>query len=168
MYMSLMISGSKGQKSEASLLAKGFLTPTSLNEVTDFSFGEYKNGGLSMVSKVGCAMVTAMGATLLEVEADVSGGLPDIEMTGNLGSSVKDGRERIRVAIKKCGYPFPQGRVTINIAPAAMRKEGTGFDLAVACAIPAFFLNHIQIFIRSTKEIPVLAVLAGYIMAYSL
>lgn len=88
-----------------------------------------------MVSKVGCAMVTAMGATLLEVEADVSGGLPDIEMTGNLGSSVKDGRERIRVAIKKCGYPFPQGRVTINIAPAAMRKEGTGFDLAVACAI---------------------------------
>ncbi len=105
------------------------------NEVTGFSFGEYKNGGLSMVSKVGCAMVTAMGATLLEVEADVSGGLPDIEMTGNLGSSVKDGRERIRVAIKKCGYPFPQGRVTINIAPAAMRKEGTGFDLAVACAI---------------------------------
>lgn len=88
-----------------------------------------------MVSKVGCAMVTAMGATLLEVEADVSGGLPDIEMTGNLGSSVKDGRERIRVAIKKCGYPFPQGRVTINIAPAAMRKEGTSFDLAVACAI---------------------------------
>ncbi len=88
-----------------------------------------------MVSKVGCAMVTAMGATLLEVEADVSGGLPDIEMTGNLGSSVKDGRERIRVAIKKCGYPFPQGRVTINIAPAAMRKEGTAFDLAVACAI---------------------------------
>ena len=45
-----------------------------------------------MVSKVGCAMVTAMGATLLEVEADVSGGLPDIDMTGNLGSSVKDGR----------------------------------------------------------------------------
>ena len=88
-----------------------------------------------MVSKVGCAMVTAMGATLLEVEADVSGGLPDIEMTGNLGSSVKDGRERIRVAVKKCGFPFPQGRVTINIAPAAMRKEGTGFDLAVACAI---------------------------------
>lgn len=88
-----------------------------------------------MVSKVGCAMVTAMGATLLLVEADVSGGLPDMEMTGNLGSSVKDGKERIRVAIKKCGYPFPQGRVTINIAPAAMRKEGTGFDLAVACAI---------------------------------
>lgn len=88
-----------------------------------------------MVSKVGCAMVTAMGATLLEVEADVSGGLPDIEMTGNLAGSVKDGRERIRVAIKKCGYPFPQGRVTINIAPAALRKEGTSFDLAVACAI---------------------------------
>ena len=88
-----------------------------------------------MVSKVGCAMVTAMGASLFEVEADVSGGLPDIEMTGNLGSSVKDGRERIRVAIKKCGFPFPQGRVTINIAPAAMRKEGTTFDLAVACAI---------------------------------
>lgn len=88
-----------------------------------------------MVSKVGCAMVTAVGATLLEVEADVSGGLPDIEMTGNLSVSVKDGRERIRVAIKKCGFPFPQGRVTINIAPAALRKEGSGFDLAVACAI---------------------------------
>ena len=70
------------------------------NEVTGFSFGEYKNGGFAMVSKVGCAMVTAMGATLLEVEADVSGGLPDIEMTGNLGGSVKDGRERIRVAIR--------------------------------------------------------------------
>ena len=80
-------------------------------------------------------MVTAMGASLLEVEADVSGGLPDIEMTGNLAGSVKDGRERIRVAIKKCGFPFPQGRVTINIAPAAVRKEGSSFDLAVACAI---------------------------------
>ena len=48
------------------------------NEVTGFLFGEYKNGGFAMVSKVGCAMVTAMGATLLEVEADVSGGLPGI------------------------------------------------------------------------------------------
>ena len=62
------------RSNSVSLGAKYLLSPTSVNEVTGFSFGEYKNGGFTMVSKVGCAMVTAMGATLLEVEADVSGG----------------------------------------------------------------------------------------------
>ena len=55
------------------------------NEVTGYSFGEDKTGANANDRIVACAMVTAMGATLLEVEADVSGGLPDIEMTGNLG-----------------------------------------------------------------------------------
>lgn len=88
-----------------------------------------------MVSKVYSAMAAVGGATLVEVETDVSGGLPCVEMTGNLAVSVKDGRERIRVAVKKSGYPFPQGRVTINIAPAGVRKEGTSFDLAMACTV---------------------------------
>ncbi len=88
-----------------------------------------------MVSKVYSAMVNATNAVIIEVEADVSGGLPLVEMTGNLSAAVKDGKERIRVAIKKSGFIFPLGRVTINLSPASIRKEGTGFDLAVACAI---------------------------------
>lgn len=88
-----------------------------------------------MVSKVYSAMAAVGGATLVEVETDVSAGLPCVEMTGNLAVSVKDGRERIRVAIKKSGYSFPKGRVTINVAPAGVRKEGTSFDLAMASAV---------------------------------
>lgn len=88
-----------------------------------------------MVSKVISAMLYASQARLVDVEADVSTGLPAMEMTGNLSNSVRDGKERIRVAIKKSGYPFPLGRVTINLAPASLKKEGTGFDLAVAMAV---------------------------------
>lgn len=88
-----------------------------------------------MISKVKCAMAGPVGAVILDVEADVSGGLPDVDMTGNLGTSTREGKDRVRIAIKRSGFSFPQGRVTINIAPASIHKEGTGFDLAVAAAI---------------------------------
>lgn len=88
-----------------------------------------------MVSKVKCAMATPVGAVILEVQADVSGGLPDMDMTGNLGTSAREGRDRVRIAIKRSGFSFPQGRVMVNIAPASVHKEGTGFDLAVAACI---------------------------------
>lgn len=88
-----------------------------------------------MVSRINCGMVMGTVAKMAKVEADISPGLPTMEMTGNLSSSLKDSKERIRVAIKKSGYSFPQSRITVNISPADYRKDGTAFDLPIACAL---------------------------------
>lgn len=88
-----------------------------------------------MVSKVLCAAVCGIEGQLIEVEADVSGGLPQISIVGLPDSAVRESTDRVRTAIKNCGYRFPQGRVTVNLAPADLRKEGASFDLAIAVGI---------------------------------
>lgn len=90
-----------------------------------------------MFSKVKSASLHGITAHVVEVEADVSGGLPVFEMCGNLTGSVKEAKFRIITALKNSGYMLRPGRVTINISPANMRKDGTGFDLAIALAILA-------------------------------
>ena len=72
---------------------------------------------------------------LVHVEVDVSDGLPCMEMIGYLASQVKESRERVRVGIKNSGYKMPPKRVTISLSPADIRKDGSGFDLAVALGI---------------------------------
>jgi len=70
-------------------------------------------------------------------EVDVRPGLPAFTVVGMGDRAVRESRERVRAAIANCGWSFPQQRVTVNLAPADMRKEGPGFDLAVACAVLA-------------------------------
>lgn len=72
---------------------------------------------------------------LISVEVDVSDGLPCMEMIGYLASQVKESRERVRVGIKNSGYKIPPKRITISLSPSDIRKEGNGFDLAVALGI---------------------------------
>lgn len=76
-----------------------------------------------------------MESYLVSVEVDVSDGLPCMEMIGYLASEVKESRERVRVGIKNSGYKIPPKRITISLSPADIRKDGSGFDLAVALGI---------------------------------
>ncbi len=72
---------------------------------------------------------------LVEVEAYVSGGMVGFEIVGLPSAAVKESRDRVRAAMLNSGYEFPFGRVTVNLAPADVRKEGTSYELAVAAAL---------------------------------
>ncbi len=80
-----------------------------------------------------------MEGYLVEVEADVSNGLPGFHMVGCLASEVKEAEERVRTAIRNSGFQLPSRKVTINLSPANVRKDGTGWDLAVAVAVLAAY-----------------------------
>ena len=76
-----------------------------------------------------------MESYLARVEVDCSKGLPCFEMVGLLGNEVKEARERIRVALKNAQLQMPPMRITVNISPASLHKEGTSYDLPVAAGI---------------------------------
>lgn len=69
------------------------------------------------------------------VECDVSGGMPAFDLVGLPDAAVREARERVRSAARNCGYNFPNGRVTVNLAPAGRRKEGTVYDLPILLGI---------------------------------
>ena len=79
--------------------------------------------------------VIGIKAFPIEVEVDVSPGLPGFNIVGLPEGAVRESRERVRAAIKNCGYPFPTRKITVNLAPADIKKEGTGLDLPIAAAI---------------------------------
>lgn len=90
-----------------------------------------------MFSKVWSAALNGMDAYLVRVEADISEGMPQLLMVGYLSSEVKEAGERVRTALRNTGILLPPKRITINLAPAGIRKAGTRFDLPVAAAILA-------------------------------
>ncbi len=65
----------------------------------------------------------------VSVECFLSGGLPGFDVVGLPDAAVKESRERVRAAVKNCGAKFPVSRITVNLAPARVRKEGTVYDL---------------------------------------
>lgn len=69
------------------------------------------------------------------VEAHVAGGLPQFTIIGLIETAVRESRDRVRAAIQSSGLEFPDGRITVNLAPADLPKSGSGFDLAIAVAI---------------------------------
>lgn len=83
---------------------------------------------------LGCAL-WGLDTALVTVEADVSNGLPSFTIVGLPDAAVQEARERVRAAIRNAGFEFPLRRVTVNLAPVERRKEGSGFDLAIALAI---------------------------------
>jgi magnesium chelatase family protein len=88
-----------------------------------------------MLYKTFSAAVFGIDAYLVEVEVDVSAGLPAFTTVGLPDAAVRESRERIKSAIKNCGLEFPFQSVTVNLAPADVKKEGSGFDLAIALGI---------------------------------
>ncbi len=90
-----------------------------------------------MVSSTRSMAVSGIDAYTVEVEADMSRGLPTFSIVGLPDSAVRESRQRIAAAFSNMGYRLPGKRVTVNLAPAGRRKEGTGFDLPVAVAVLA-------------------------------
>jgi magnesium chelatase family protein len=88
-----------------------------------------------MLSRIYSAAIDGAEARILEVEADVSPGLPSFSIVGLPDAAVRESRERVRSAVRNCGFDLPPRSVTINLAPADWRKEGSALDLAVAAAI---------------------------------
>ena len=69
------------------------------------------------------------------VEVDIERGLPAFEIVGLPDMAIRESRERVRTALKNSGFPFPQNRITVNLAPANLRKDGSGLDLPIAVGI---------------------------------
>lgn len=90
-----------------------------------------------MLAKVLSSAVIGIDAYQVEVEVDIVRGLPIFTTVGLPEASVKESKERVKSAIKNSGYAFPDDRITINLAPAHIKKEGTGFDLPIALCILA-------------------------------
>jgi len=74
-------------------------------------------------------------ACLIDVEVDVANGLPSFSVVGLPDTSIRESRDRIRSAIRNSGYAFPSGKITVNLSPANIKKEGVGFDLPIATGI---------------------------------
>ncbi len=90
-----------------------------------------------MLAKVLSSAVIGIDAYLVEVEVDITRGLPTFTTVGLPEAAVKESKERVKSAISNSGYTFPDDRITVNLAPANIKKEGTGFDLPIALGIMA-------------------------------
>lgn len=90
-----------------------------------------------MYSKVYSAGITGLEARIIQVEADVSNGLPVFHMVGVLASAVKEARERVRISLQNSGFRIPAKRITVNLSPADLRKDGSGYDLPIAVSLLA-------------------------------
>src|SRR5512136_1475962 len=88
-----------------------------------------------MLSRVHSAALSGIDARVLDVEVDVSNGLPSFTIVGLPDATVKEARERVRSALKNSGFPLPSGSITVNLAPAEWRKAGAALDLSVAVAL---------------------------------
>ncbi len=90
-----------------------------------------------MLACVRTAAVFGIEASTVAVEVDVSFGLPGVTMVGLPDTSVRESRDRVRSAIRNSGFEFPEHRVTVNLAPADIRKAGSSFDLPIALGVLA-------------------------------
>ncbi len=96
-----------------------------------------------MLAKIQSCTILGIQGIPLEVEVDISEGLPAFDIIGLPDASVREAKERVRSAIKNSGFAFPLSRITVNLAPADIKKEGSAFDLAIAVG-----------FLAATGQIP--------------
>ena len=90
-----------------------------------------------MLAKVLSSAVIGIDAYIVEVEVDISQGLPSFSTVGLPEGAVRESKERVKASIKNSGYHFPSDRITVNLAPADIKKEGSAFDLPMALGILA-------------------------------
>lgn len=92
-------------------------------------------GTSKVLSQVHSATVEGVDGILVEVEVDIAFGLPAFATVGLPEAAVRESKDRVKAAIKNSGYEFPAHRITVNLAPADLRKAGTGYDLPIAVGI---------------------------------
>ena len=90
-----------------------------------------------MLARVRTAALFGLEAVLVHAEVDVSLGFPGLTLVGLPDTSVRESRDRVRTAIRNSGFEYPQTRITVNLAPADVRKVGAGFDLPIALGVLA-------------------------------
>lgn len=90
-----------------------------------------------MVSRIWSVGLNGISGYQISCECDLSGGLPAFDIVGLPDAAVRESRERIRSAIKNCGFDFPMRRITVNLAPADTKKEGALYDLPILLAVLA-------------------------------
>ena len=110
-----------------------------------------------MVTSVRSLGLQGISGYEVSVECFLSGGLPAFDVVGLGDTAVKESRERVRAAVKNCGATFPVSRITVNLAPAGQRKEGTVYDLPILLGI-----------LRCAEDIPELSADAAFIGELSL
>jgi len=95
-----------------------------------------------MLSKIASASLVGIDAYVVEVQVDISFGIPGFVTVGLPDAAVRESKVRVRAALRNCGFAFPSRKVTINLAPADRRKEGSSFDLPISLG----FLAHLGLF----------------------
>lgn len=88
-----------------------------------------------MFSRVPTCTLVGLDGYHISVETDIAYGLPNFQIVGLAATSVKEARERVRAALRNSGFKFPAERITVNLAPADLKKDGSAFDLAIAVGI---------------------------------
>lgn len=110
-----------------------------------------------MYGKMYSACLYGIEGVMIGVEIDLANGLPQTNLIGLPDSAIREAVERVRAAVKNCGYRYPQQRITINLAPADLRKEGSAFDLAIAIGI---LITSGQLIMPSAQEMLLIGELA--------
>lgn len=105
--------------------------------IANDSLNENRFTEKNMIAKVMSSAVLGVDAYIAEVEADIALGLPSFATVGLPDGAVKESRDRVRAAIKNSGYDFPARKITVNLAPADIKKEGAAFDLPISVGILA-------------------------------
>lgn len=88
-----------------------------------------------MLARVFSCAVIGLEGVIVEVEVDTAQGLPGMDIVGLPDAAVQESKQRVMAAIKNAGYPYPRKRLTVNLAPASVRKEGPSYDLPIALGV---------------------------------
>src|SRR3982750_2556185 len=88
-----------------------------------------------MLAKVESASLIGMDAAPVHVEVNLAKGLPYFSIVGLPDASIREAKDRVVAAVRNSGFEFPSRRVTVNLAPADLKKEGANFDLAIAVGV---------------------------------
>lgn len=88
-----------------------------------------------MFARINSMGLQGVDGFLIDVEADISQGLPGFDVVGLPGAAVRESRDRVRSSMKNCGFTYPVSRITVNLAPADVRKEGSVYDLPLLLAL---------------------------------
>ncbi len=97
----------------------------------------------AMLARVFSCAVVGLEGVIVEVEVDYTNGLPGVTIVGLPDTAVQESRERVQTAVKNAGLHFPRHRIVVNLAPAAVRKEGPSYDLPIALGV-IILAGHLQ------------------------